>query len=117
MTAAGTWDQDTFAAAVAEAVSSTSIHNSQPWRFRRTGQGIDVLVDQGRVLPVSDPDGRAARVSCGAAVCNLTSGARGRRTPFVFFFWPGGAAVGTDPGRVHEWSPSARLFTYAFVYL
>jgi len=71
MTATGTWDQDTFAAAVGEAVWSPSIHNSQPWRFRRTAHGIDVLVDPARVLAVSDPDGRAARVSCGAAALNL----------------------------------------------
>ncbi|GAA0725138.1 hypothetical protein GCM10010199_35300 [Dactylosporangium roseum] len=48
-----------------------SIHNSQPWRFRRTAHGIDVLVDRDRVLPVGDPDGRAARLSCGAAAGNL----------------------------------------------
>ncbi|MFC5002142.1 Acg family FMN-binding oxidoreductase [Dactylosporangium cerinum] len=71
MTATGTWDQDTFAAAVGEAVLAPSIHNSQPWRFRRTVHGIEVHVDQDRVLPVCDPDGRAARVSCGAAATNL----------------------------------------------
>ncbi|MEV4509978.1 nitroreductase [Dactylosporangium sp. NPDC049525] len=71
MTATGTWDQGTFAAAVGAAVWAPSIHNSQPWRFRRTTRGIDVLVDPGRVLPVCDPEGRAARVSCGAAAANL----------------------------------------------
>ena len=117
MTAAGTWDQDTFAAAVAEAVWAPSIHNSQPWRFRRTGQGIDVLVDQGRVLPVSDPDGRAARVSCGAAVCNLTLALAVAGTPAVVTVGPGGAAVQLTPAGTHGVVPSARLFTYAFVYL
>jgi nitroreductase len=71
MTATGTWDQDTFAAAVGEAVRAPSIHNSQPWRFRRTAHGIEVRVDRDRVLPACDPDGRAARVSCGAAATNL----------------------------------------------
>ena len=89
MTATGPWDEATFAAAVADAVWAPSIHNSQPWRFRRTGHGIEVRVDECRLLPASDPEGRAARVSCGAAACNLglvlrfgyapTAGFTGRR--------------------------------------
>ena len=68
MNSPATWDQETFAAAVGDVVRAPSIHNSQPWRFCRTEDGVDVLVDPRRVLPVSDPEGRAARVSCGAAV-------------------------------------------------
>ncbi|TVT51399.1 nitroreductase [Amycolatopsis rhizosphaerae] len=32
---------------------------------------IDVLLDPGRVLPVADPDGREARLSCGAAILDI----------------------------------------------
>lgn len=92
-----TWDQDTFAAAVGDAVWAPSIHNSQPWRFRRTAHGIDVLIDQDRVLPVSDPDGRAARVSCGAAVCNLALVLAVAGAPGVLTIGPGGAAVRLTP--------------------
>jgi nitroreductase len=68
-----TWNLDSEAAAalVGEAVLAPSVHNSQPWRFRITPATIDVLLDPDRVLPVSDPTGRAARVSCGAALYNL----------------------------------------------
>ncbi|MDG6110120.1 nitroreductase [Dactylosporangium aurantiacum] len=66
-----TWPAATFEAAVGDAILAPSIHNSQPWRFRHTAEGIDVSVDDARVPRVCDPDGRAARVSCGAAVYNL----------------------------------------------
>lgn len=67
------WDlnPDRFAALVADAVRAPSMHNTQPWRFRLAGPGIEVLLDAGRLLPVADPTGRAARVACGAALFNL----------------------------------------------
>ena len=58
-------------AAVALATRAPSVHNTQPWRFRLLDDGIDVYADRGRQLAVSDPTGRALRVSCGAAVFNL----------------------------------------------
>jgi nitroreductase len=45
-----------------------SIHNSQPWRWRLDGSVLDLLAEHGRRLPVTDPDGRLATVSCGAAL-------------------------------------------------
>lgn len=71
LTTPRTWSREIFTAAVAVAVWAPSIHNSQPWRFRCTDDGIDVLADPARRVPVCDPDGRAARVSCGAAAYNL----------------------------------------------
>lgn len=56
---------------VPAAVRAPSVHNTQPWRFRLRDGGIEVLVDPRRRLPVNDPRGWAARISCGAAVFNL----------------------------------------------
>lgn len=57
-------------AAVRAAVRAPSVHNTQPWRFRLDGDSISVYADPGRQLPVTDTDGRALRLSCGAAVLN-----------------------------------------------
>ncbi|MGW7538773.1 Acg family FMN-binding oxidoreductase [Amycolatopsis sp. NPDC054798] len=57
--------------ALAAAVRAPSPQNTQPWRFVVDGPRIEVRLDRGRVLPIADPAGREARLSCGAAVCNL----------------------------------------------
>ncbi|EIE99476.1 Acg family FMN-binding oxidoreductase [Saccharomonospora glauca] len=66
---------DTLDATVAEALRAgtraPSPHNTQPWMFVTRPGEIDVLLDDGRVLPVCDPDGREAVLSCGAAVLNI----------------------------------------------
>jgi nitroreductase len=64
-------DRAAFEAAVGAAVLAPSMHNSQPWRFRLGPDHVDVLVDAGRRLPVSDATGWASRVGCGAALFNL----------------------------------------------
>jgi nitroreductase len=94
------WEQDVFVAAVADAVWAPSIHNSQPWRFRRTEQGIDVLVDADRVLPATDPDGRAARVSCGAAAANLALALAVAGAPAVATAGPAAVHLTPAGGRV-----------------
>ncbi|MER7112961.1 Acg family FMN-binding oxidoreductase [Saccharomonospora azurea] len=48
-----------------------SPHNTQPWLFAVRDGEIDVLLDESRVLTVSDPDGREAILACGAAVLNI----------------------------------------------
>ncbi|SDO71818.1 hypothetical protein SAMN04515671_1809 [Nakamurella panacisegetis] len=48
-----------------------SLHNSQPWAFRLTSDRIELHLDPARRLPASDPDGREARLACGAALFNL----------------------------------------------
>jgi len=58
--------------ALEAAVRAPSPHNTQPWRFAVDGARVDVLLDRSRVLPVADPDGRQARMACGAAALNLT---------------------------------------------
>jgi nitroreductase len=54
-------------------VSAPSLHNTQPWRFRVRGRGtvVELLADPARMLPMADPRGRAAHISCGAALLNL----------------------------------------------
>lgn len=47
-----------------------SIHNSQPWRLRRLGDGIGVVDDITRSVPVIDPKGRDRTISCGSALYN-----------------------------------------------
>jgi nitroreductase len=57
--------------AIEAAVRAPSLHNSQPWRFRRAGDAIEVRLDHARQLPASDPTGWGARLAVGAAVFNL----------------------------------------------
>ena len=45
-----------------------SIHNTQPWRWRLTGDRLDLFTERSRVLDVTDPDARLATLSCGAAL-------------------------------------------------
>jgi nitroreductase len=56
---------------IGAAGAAPSIHNTQPWRFRVTGDLIEVHGDPGRMLWVADPRGRALHLSCGAALFNL----------------------------------------------
>jgi len=56
---------------IGAAGTAPSIHNTQPWRFRVTGDLIEVHGDPDRMLWVADPRGRALHLSCGAALFNL----------------------------------------------
>ncbi len=53
------------------AVLAPSGHNTQPWLFRVGGDGIDVIADRRRALPVVDPGDRELTMSCGAALFHL----------------------------------------------
>jgi nitroreductase len=66
------------------ATAAPSIHNTQPWRFRVHGRGVDVLVDRSRRLDVIDAHGREQLMSVGAALFNLRVAALAHgRTPIV----------------------------------
>lgn len=53
------------------AVAAPSIHNTQPWLFRISSGGVDILADRGRRLRTIDPRGRELAISVGAALFNL----------------------------------------------
>lgn len=45
-----------------------SIHNTQPWRWRLSGDAMDLFAERSRMLEVTDPDGHLAILSCGTAL-------------------------------------------------
>ena len=56
--------------AVARAALAPSVHNTQPWRFRLTGDGLELRADRSRQLGVLDPTCRQLVLSCGCALFN-----------------------------------------------
>ncbi|MCM4083389.1 Acg family FMN-binding oxidoreductase [Paractinoplanes hotanensis] len=55
-------------AAATTAGHAPSIHNTQPWRWRLTGNELSLYLDHSRGAEVTDPDSRLAVLSCGAAL-------------------------------------------------
>jgi hypothetical protein len=62
---------DLLTKAVELAVMAPSSHNTQPWSFRLQWDGLEVMLDRSRVLPVTDPAAREMIISCGAALQNI----------------------------------------------
>lgn len=102
---AGTWacsrgpDYDEIAAAlwtgrpagelealVRYATLAANSHNAQPWRFRPAADGVTILPDLDRALPMADPDNHHLYVSLGCAAENLAlaAGAAGRSAALQF---------------------------------
>jgi hypothetical protein len=65
-------DDQKLAFALRWAVLAPSSHNTQPWKFRLTRvsgrDGLELLADRARALPVVDPDDRELTISCGCAL-------------------------------------------------
>jgi hypothetical protein len=53
------------------AALAANAHNSQPWKFAVWEDGLDILPDLSRALPVVDPSDRALWISLGCALENL----------------------------------------------
>jgi nitroreductase len=45
-----------------------SVHNTQPWTWRRSGRSLELYADRSRQLPGADPDGRNLVISCGTVL-------------------------------------------------
>ncbi len=65
-----------FEKMVEYAIKAPSGHNTQPWKFKFTEKGIDILPNFDRSLPVVDGTHRELYVSIGAATENLCITAR-----------------------------------------
>ncbi len=62
-----TTTREAVRAVVELACRAPSVHNTQPWIWRTTPYGVDLLADESRHLAVSDPTGRNMVISCGCA--------------------------------------------------
>jgi hypothetical protein len=60
---------------IATAACAPSVHNTQPWLFRRNGAAMELFADRHRKLRI-DPAGREMLISCGAALFGLRLGVR-----------------------------------------
>ena len=67
----GSTPAELLARAVQFAVLAPSSHNTQPWTFNLRWDGLEIVLDRSRVLPVKDPAGREMIMSCGAALQNI----------------------------------------------
>lgn len=72
------------------AILAPSNHNTQPWRFRISGNCLDLFADRTHSLRVIDPRDRQLIISCGAALFNL-------RTAMYYFGCVGDARPLPDP--------------------
>ncbi len=73
MTASTRHGTQTGAAAVLDGAARASLHapsvfNTQPWRWRITGDHLELYADTTRRLDTTDPDGRLLMLSCGTAL-------------------------------------------------
>jgi hypothetical protein len=53
------------------ATLAANSHNAQPWRFRASRDGVSILPDLSRALPLADPDNHHLYASLGCAAENL----------------------------------------------
>lgn len=68
--------QDLHQEIVEAAMHAPSVHNTQPWRFSSSEEGLDLWAEEARRLPVLDPHGRQLHLSCGGALVHARVAAR-----------------------------------------
>ncbi len=91
------------------AVLAPSTHNTQPWRFNITPEGIEVYGDYRRRLPVVDPGNRELLMSVGGAIFNLRVAASHFRLPCsVEYNLSGDSERPLVVVRVGQWDPHLR---------
>lgn len=61
-------DRQSTHAVLSLASRAPSVHNSQPWRWRVSTEGLHLYADPERQLPNIDPDNRDLLLSCGAVL-------------------------------------------------
>jgi len=79
-------DPATLEGLVHYATLAANSHNAQAWRFRPTAEGVAILPDMSRALPVADGDHHHLYASLGCAAENLmlAAGAAGRSASLGF---------------------------------
>ncbi len=53
-------------------VMAPSTHNTQPWKFSISNDGVEIYLDQTRMLPQADPHMRDAFISIGCLIENIS---------------------------------------------
>jgi hypothetical protein len=75
------------------ATLAANSHNSQPWRFKLSPRGIDIIPDAARRLSAVDPDDHHLFASLGCAGENLAIAAATRAMPGELIFSPENAGI------------------------
>jgi hypothetical protein len=63
------------------ATLASNSHNTQPWRFRLSANGMEILPDFSRRTPIVDPDDHHMFVSLGCAAENVAIAANASSRP------------------------------------
>jgi len=74
--------------AVEDSLRAPSVYNTQPWRWRFSGSGVELHADRGRRLTATDPEGRDLLLSCGAALHHLRVALAARGAGVVVAYTP-----------------------------
>jgi hypothetical protein len=108
---------DRIASLLRHAIAAPSSHNTQPWLFRVDDDGIELIADRTRALPVNDPFDRELTISCGCALAGIEAGALSVGLPLDVELFPDGpdadllarVRVGAGGGRAGGGEGTSRL--------
>ena len=84
------------------AALAANSHNTQPWQFKISDRGIEILPDLARRIPVVDPDNHHLFASLGCAAANLAlaAAANGKSGDISFNATNDGSVVFTFGGNM-----------------